>query len=114
MLLKSLSEPPAVFGAFIDAVPRFSPKEFIGGNESFVFQLVPEEQAYYNVLNTDEVMVCGDSGLIVGSGNKGAAIVIDESLQKGQSNQSATFGNERLGGGPDEFFELHTIELYML
>ena len=78
-----------------------------------MFQLEPAEQAYYNVLNTDQVMACGE-GLFVGSGNKGAAIVIDESLQKGQSNESATFGNERLGGGESEFFDVHTIELYML
>lgn len=47
----------------------------------------------------------------------GPAIWVNETLDKGQTNHSATFGNELLTMGvknADDLYEIHNFELYIL
>ncbi len=47
----------------------------------------------------------------------GPALWVNATLEKGQTNKSATFGNELLNLGEknkDELFEIHNMELFIL
>ena len=47
----------------------------------------------------------------------GPALWVNETLERGQTNMSATFANELLNGGEkgkDEQYDIHNLELYIL
>ena len=106
-----------VFGAFIDEAFRKYLKGYTGSSDCFVFSLKPTLKVWYDQQVNDRYLLGEQDYFTVGGDGDGPAIWVNETLERGQTNCSATFANQLLNGGEkgkDEQFDIHNIELYIL
>lgn len=71
------AEDGAIFGALVDTMPVCSNK-FQGSGDSFVFTLHPEVNKYNFANKNDQVALFAMDYFLVGMGDKGPALRIDE------------------------------------
>lgn len=113
-----------VIGVFCDEMihcvvekPGDSFPPFYGSNETFLFTLKPSEKVYpATEKNTHHILSTKD-GITIGSGKSGAALSIDEELDKCYSNVSETYANDLLNGSSnpsDNLFKCVDLEIFAL
>jgi hypothetical protein len=100
-----------VFGGFI--AHALENKSFYYGNgESFVFSVAPTPQAY-RWTGANSLFVISDGNCFaMGGGGDGFAFQLDDELDTGVSNRSATYNNGQLTSS--EFFKCMNLEVWVL
>lgn len=89
------AEDGAIFGALIDTMPICSSK-FQGSGDSFVFTLHPEVNKYPFSSKNNQIALFAMDYFLIGMGDKGPALRVDEQLKIGRSYKSETFQNDPL------------------
>ena len=105
-----------VFGFFIDEVFG-NAKDYIGSSESFIFTVRPELKVFNDAGVNSRYLLGDDKYFSIGGEGDGPALWVNETLDRGQTNACATFGNPMLTfgeKGKDETYEIHHIEVYIL
>lgn len=77
----------------------------------------PEVKVFYDTNENSRFLLTELTYFTIGGEGDGPAIWVNETLDKGQTNTSATFNNELLTLGEktkDDLYEIHNIELYIL
>ena len=100
-----------VFGAFIGN-PIQNSSNYYGSAESFVFSLSPIAKKYKWTGANNYFVISDHNHFCVGGGGDGFAFQLDDELDTGVSNRSATFDNEQLASS--EFFKTLNVELWFL
>ena len=118
-----------LFGAFIEGMIEGCTTTVLGENDdSFVFQLEPEEIKYNATGKNNICLICEKEALTVGAGGKGPAIYLTNNLLNGYSFCSDTYLNDKpihmAGKGDDKEregegkgnnqFECNVVEVYWL
>ena len=75
--------------------------------------------SFWENMNISKLEEKGNSYLLflINIFRDGPAIWVNDTLERGQTNCSATFGNQLLNGGvkgKDEQYDIHNFELYIL
>ena len=86
-----------IFGVFLDTVPEKHENKFIGGYESFVFQLEPCVDKF--TAEDNFVAMFEQDYFAIGAGGDGPAIRLDTMLKIGRTYESKTFQNNSLTKG---------------
>jgi len=100
-----------VFGVFV-AHALENKGEYYGNGESFVFSVAPELHKYPWTGENTMFIISNSKTLVVGGGGDGFALQLDDELDTGVSNRSATYDNQQLSSG--EFFRCLQIEVWNL
>lgn len=78
-------------------------QEYYGTGEAFVFSFHPTFSVHRWTGANDYFCISNESWLAMGGGGGGFAFQIDDELDAGESNPSATFGSPQLSS--NEFFK---------
>jgi hypothetical protein len=100
-----------IFGGFVSPCLR-DKSSYYGNGECFVFSVVPTPRAYKWTGKNDLFVMSNDKGFAMGGGGDGFAIHLDDELDTGVSNCSATFENPVLSSS--EFFKCLNVEVWTL
>lgn len=105
----------AIFGGFFSQVFQLTQIYYIGSEDSFVFTILPARQLFKAVNANNFYLLCDTSYFSCGAGGEGEAIRINEDLESGSSNRSATYANKKLNGEEaDVTFQCLEFEAYAL
>jgi len=83
-----------------------------GNGENFVFSISPEVECYKWTGLNDLFVLSNNDCFAVGGGGEGFAFQLDDELDTGVSNRSATFDNPQLSSS--EFFKCLNLEVFKL
>ena len=100
-----------IFGAYI-AHGIESHSNYYGSGENFVFQISPTPQVYRWTRENNWFFISDHNHLAIGGGGDGFAFQLDEDLDTGVSNRSATYNNNQLSSG--EFFRVLNVEIFSM
>lgn len=100
-----------IFGVYV-AHALENKADYYGNGESFVFTLAPEVQKYQWTGANTMFIISNPKTLVVGGGGEGFALQLDDELDTGVSNRSATYNNGQLSSG--EFFRCLNCEVWNL
>ncbi|TNV70582.1 hypothetical protein FGO68_gene8104 [Halteria grandinella] len=106
-----------IFGAFIDDVIRLHIRGYLGSQDCFVFTVQPNVRVFYETGQNMRYLLGEMTYFQIGGEGDGPAIWVNERLERGHSNKSATFGNEILTLGQrhiDDTFDIHNLEVFIL
>ena len=85
---------------------------YYGNGDSFVFSVTPIMKVYHWTEANNYFIISHLTTLGIGGGGEGFAFELDDTLDKGVSNRSATYDNDRLSG--KEFFKCINVELWTI
>lgn len=85
---------------------------YYGNGEDFVFSLLPRPMAYKWTGQNDFFVISSHEQLAMGGGGNGFAFQLDDELNTGVSNASATFDNPPLSS--NEYFKCLNLEVWTL
>jgi hypothetical protein len=98
-----------VFGGFVS--PGFDKRSsYYGNGECFVFSLLPTAKKYKWSKANSLFVVSSKLSIAMGGGGDGFAFQLDDELDTGVSNKSATYENEQLSSS--EFFKTLNVEVW--
>jgi len=101
-----------IFGAYVAHSLEDRPN-YYGSGESFVFSITPSPRVYRWTGENNFFCISDRShSLAMGGGGGGFAFQLDDELDTGVSNSSATYGNERLSSS--EFFKCLNAEVWTI
>ncbi|CAM9266743.1 unnamed protein product, partial [Phaeothamnion confervicola] len=98
------------FGGFIPHPLQGNAHNYYGTGESFVFSFHPSFAAYRWTGENPFFVLSNEACLAMGGGGGGFAFQMDDELDTGVSNASATFGNPRLSSA--EYFKVLQVEVW--
>ena len=93
--------------------PWRTQRHFFGTGETMLFELQPEQQVHKWTQHNKLFQLAKPQALALGGGGDGFALYLSDTLQKGTSAASATFGNPGSLLG-DEQCEIICVELWAL
>lgn len=105
------------FGAFMSHGFRFTRGEIDGNSDFFMFSLSPEEKVFRSTGKNDNFYSCDNEYVYFGSGERGAALTINNEITKGRSSRSDTYDNDCLCDSKDKVdsdFAIRYFEVYAL
>ena len=100
-----------IFGVFV-AHALENKSDYYGNGESFVFSVAPEIHKYKWTGANTMFIISNSKTLVIGGGGDGFALQLDDELDTGVSNRSATYENQQLSSG--EFFRCLNCEVWNL
>jgi hypothetical protein len=100
-----------VFGGFISQALE-SRTTYYGNGESFVFSVAPHPEVYRWTKENNYFIISNSQSFGMGGGGEGFAFQLDDELDTGVSNRSATFNNNPLCSS--EFFKCLNVEVWEL
>lgn len=100
-----------IFGGFVSSSLENRPS-YYGNGESFVFSVAPVVEAFKWTSENYFFMLSNNHCLAMGGGNEGFAFQLDDELDTGVSNRSATYNNSQLSSS--EFFKTLNVEVWTL
>lgn len=104
-----------VFGGFCNQVFQLTQIYYLGNEDSFVFSILPNREVFKAGNENNFYLLCDTTYFAYGGGGEGEAIRLNEDLESGSTNRSATFANKRLTGeGKDPAFQCAEFEAYAL
>jgi len=117
MLILIKSDKNTVFGAFVDTLFDPSEKKYMGSNDSFVFQIKPEERMFNCKVKDGEHLLNEYEYFSIGSKGNGPAIYLDSELLNGHTAMSGTYNNYQFNGSTDKNdtgFQCLALEIYII
>lgn len=100
-----------IFGGFIPQALE-NRTTYYGSGESFVFSVAPNPEVYRWTQENSFFIISNSSSIAMGGGGDGFAFQLDDELDTGVSNRSATFNNNPLCSS--EFFKCLNCEVWEL
>ena len=85
-------------------------QSYYGNGESFVFTVTPTIEVYSWTKANSFFVVSNANTLAMGGGSDGFAFQLDDELDTGVSNRSATYNNKQLSSS--EFFKCINLEVW--
>jgi len=83
-------------------------------NSTYLFTLRPEFKIYSPNDDSDEILYITNKDFVLGNGNNGPAIQLNQDLMKGVSNEGGCFNNPCLVSNPDGNFIVTKLEIFKL
>lgn len=69
MLILIKSDRDTIFGAYVDTIFQLKGgNKYLGSNDSFVFQLKPEEKVFYSTKKNEYHLICTTEYFSLGAG----------------------------------------------
>jgi hypothetical protein len=100
-----------IFGGYISQALE-NRTTYYGNGESFVFSVAPNPEVYRWTKENNFFLISNSQSLAMGGGGEGFAFQLDDELDTGVSNRSATFNNNPLCSS--EFFKCLNVEMWEL
>jgi len=100
-----------IFGGVISPCLQ-NKKNYYGNGESFVFSVVPSAMCYKWTGQNSLFVLSNEKCFAMGGGGDGFSFQLDDELDTGVSNRSATYNNETLSSS--EFFKCLNVEVWVL
>ena len=83
-------------------------------NSTYLFTLRPEFKIYSPNVDSDEILYVTSKDFILGNGNNGPAIQLNQDIMKGVSNEGGCFNNPCLVSNPEGHFIVTKLEIFKL